>query len=137
MSSAFADVLVFRSIQSSDTEANMVQQQSCNEGIATVTVLDRNSSNVTTSGGTFLRERWTEFDARFSRCYRLLHFVACRILGSDEGVGDAIEKCRVRASRSSLEFEHEGAFRSWLVRVLIDEALSVLRNNRAAILNTD
>jgi len=47
-----------------------------------------------------------------------------------------IEACRVRASQRSLEFEQEGAFRSWLVRVLIDEALAVLRKNRAANLNT-
>jgi hypothetical protein len=34
----------------------------------------------TTAVETFLQERSTEFDARFSRCYGLLHFVACRIL---------------------------------------------------------
>jgi len=93
--------------------------------MATVTVFDRNSSNETGSGARCLQKRGTEFDARFSRCYSLLHFVACRILGSGEGAEDAIENCRVRASRSSLEFEQEGAFRSWLVRVLFDEALAI------------
>ena len=84
-----------------------------------------------------LQERWTEFDARFSRCYRSLRFVARRILGSGEEIEDVIENCRVMASRSSFEFEQEGAFRSWLVRVLIDEAVAVLQRNRAANLNAD
>src|SRR5262249_30413301 len=103
--------------------------------MAIVTAFDRCSSEKTTSEGRFLQERCTEFDARFSRCYGLLQFVARRILGRTEGVADVIENCRVRASQSSLDFEQEGAFRSWLVRVLIDEALAVLRKNRAANLN--
>ena len=105
--------------------------------MATVTVCDRYSSEETTSRGRFLQERWTEFDARFSRCYNLLQFIARRILGNREEIEDVIENCRVKASQSCLEFEDEGAFRSWLVRVLIDQALTVLRKNRAAILNTD
>ena len=104
--------------------------------VATVTVFDRRSSEKTTSRGRFLQESCTEFDARFSRCYGLLQFVARRILGRSEGVADVIENCRVRASQSSLEFNREGAFRSWLVRVLIDEALAVYRRNRRANLNT-
>ena len=102
--------------------------------MATVTVFDRSSSNEAASEGSSLQERRTEFDARFSRCYSLLHFVACRILGGSEAE-NVIENCRVSASESSLEFEQEGAFRSWLVRVLIDEALAVLRKNRASNLN--
>src|SRR5262245_30111892 len=96
--------------------------------MAIVTVFDRCSSEKTTLGR---QERCTAFDARFLRCYGLLQFVAARILGRSEGVADVIEDCRVRASQSPLEFEQEGAFRSWLVRVLIDEALAILRKNRA------
>ena len=66
------------------------------------------------------------FHTRFWRCYRLLHFVACRVLGSPERADDAIENCWRRTSRSRPRFEYEGAFRSWLVRVLIDEALDIL-----------
>jgi len=40
-----------------------------------------------------LHERWTEFDARFSRCYGSLRFVARRILGSGEEIEDVIENC--------------------------------------------
>jgi DNA-directed RNA polymerase specialized sigma24 family protein len=68
------------------------------------------------------------FDARFSRCFRLLHFVACRVLGGDERAHDAIAACWLTASRNPPRFEYEGAFRGWLVRVLIDEALAILRN---------
>jgi len=96
-----------------------------------VTVFHRYCSQQPTPGERFLQEGWTEFDARFSRYYNLLHFIARRILGSSESVQEAVENCRVRASQSSLEFGQEGAFRSWLVPVLIDEALAVLRNNRA------
>ena len=105
--------------------------------MATVTVFDRYWLEKTTQGERFLQERWTEFDARFSRCYNLLHFIARRILGNSEDVQDVVESCRISASKSSLEFEQEGAFRSWLVRVLIDEALAVLRKNRAGNSNVD
>jgi DNA-directed RNA polymerase specialized sigma24 family protein len=72
------------------------------------------------------------FGERFWRSYGLLHFIACRVLGSPERADDAIENCWLRASRSPLRFEHKGAFRSWLFRVLIDEALAILRENQAS-----
>ena len=103
--------------------------------MAIVTAFERFSSEKTTAGRRFLQERCTEFDARFSRCYGLLQFVARRILGRSEDVADVVENCRVIAGQSSLEFEQEAAFRSWLVRVLIDEALAVFRKNRASNLN--
>jgi hypothetical protein len=74
-----------------------------------------------------LREDPAEFGARFSRCHRLLHFIACRVLGGPEQADEAIENCRRTASRNLRRFEYEGAFRSWLVSVLIDEALALLR----------
>jgi hypothetical protein len=74
------------------------------------------------------QEEPTVFAARFSRCFRLLHFIACRVLGGAERAHDVIEHCWVTASRNPPRFEYEGAFRSWLVRVLIDEALVILSN---------
>jgi hypothetical protein len=65
------------------------------------------------------------FAARFSRCHPLLHFIACHVLGGPERAEDVIEGCRRTESRNSPRFEHEGAFRSWLLRVLIDEALAI------------
>ena len=67
------------------------------------------------------------FAQRFSRRYRLLHSIACRVLGDEERVPLAIKNCWRSASRKPPYFEYEGAFRSWLVRVLIDETLAILR----------
>ena len=98
--------------------------------MATAMVFDPCWLDETTAAGTYLQERPKEFDARFSRCYGLLHFIARRILGSSEGAEEAIEHCRVRASQNPLEFEQEGAFRSWLLRILMDEALAARRRRR-------
>jgi DNA-directed RNA polymerase specialized sigma24 family protein len=73
------------------------------------------------------------FQARFSRCCRLLHFIACRVLGGPERAGEAVENSWVRASRNPPHFEYEGAFRSWLLRVLIDEALAIRREYQETV----
>ena len=67
------------------------------------------------------------FAQRFSRSYRLLHLIACRVLGDKERALLAIKNCWRSASRNPTYFEYQGAFRSWLVRVLIDKALVILR----------
>ena len=51
--------------------------------------------------------------------------VAYRVLDNHEEVEDAVQNCVLAASCSVPQFENEGAFRSWLVRVLIDEALAI------------
>jgi DNA-directed RNA polymerase specialized sigma24 family protein len=70
------------------------------------------------------------FDERFWRCYRLLYFIACRILGDPKRVETAIENCWLSASRNPPQFEYEGEFRSWLLRVLIDEAVAIRRGDQ-------
>jgi len=75
------------------------------------------------------------FHTRFWRCHKLLHFLAGRVLGSSERADGAIENCWLKASRNPPRFEYEGAFRSWLVRVLIDEALAMLRQNQRSARN--
>jgi DNA-directed RNA polymerase specialized sigma24 family protein len=67
------------------------------------------------------------FDSRFSRSRRLLYFVASRILGESEHAEKAVQNCYCSAAGELRDFEHEGAFRSWLVRILINEALAILR----------
>lgn len=79
----------------------------------------------------YMPEAPAVFDARFSRCRRLLSFIAGRVLGGNEGVEEAVANCWLRASRNPPRFAYESAFRSWLLRVLIDEALAVLREGRA------
>ena len=63
----------------------------------------------------------------------MLFFLACRVLGSPEQVHDVVENCKMTASRNPATFESEGAFRSWLVRILIDEALAIVRQRKGAI----
>lgn len=65
-----------------------------------------------------------QFRTRFSRCCGLLYFVACRVLGTTEGAEEVVQACWLKASCNPPRFEHEGAFRSWLIRILIDEALA-------------
>jgi len=76
------------------------------------------------------------FDARFRRCYRTLHFIACRVLGGSERAEEAIGSCWRIASRHPQQFEHEGEFHSWLLRILIDEALVLLRERAYARTST-
>jgi DNA-directed RNA polymerase specialized sigma24 family protein len=73
------------------------------------------------------REHSELFHEWFSRCRRLLHFTACRVLGGSEGAELAVQNCWLTASRNPPTFDHEGAFRSWLLRVLIDEAAAILQ----------
>jgi DNA-directed RNA polymerase specialized sigma24 family protein len=78
-------------------------------------------------GQNSIQEHHVLFEDWFSRCWPLLHFLACRILCSHEEVEEAMQNCRITASQNPPRFKCEGAFRSWLVRVLIDEALEILR----------
>jgi DNA-directed RNA polymerase specialized sigma24 family protein len=72
------------------------------------------------------QEQHSIFAERFQRAYRLLDFIACRVLCDEKIAKIAVDNCWQKASRNPPRFECEGAFRSWLVRVLIDEALAIL-----------
>ena len=67
-----------------------------------------------------------QFAERFLSAYWLLDFIACRVLRDEKRAHIAIHNCWRTASRNPPCFEYEGAFRSWLVRILIDEALAIL-----------
>ena len=70
------------------------------------------------------------FAERFLRAYRLLDFIACRVLCEKKRAQIAIHNCWQTASRNPPRFEFEGAFRSWLVKFLIDEAVAILRESQ-------
>jgi DNA-directed RNA polymerase specialized sigma24 family protein len=72
----------------------------------------------------------TAFAQQFSRCRKLLLFVARRILNCAEEAEMAVRNCRLTASRNLQRFQSEGAFKSWLVRILIDEA-TLLRSRES------
>jgi DNA-directed RNA polymerase specialized sigma24 family protein len=66
------------------------------------------------------------FDEWFSRCLGPLYLIACRVLKGPEGAEVVVQKCWLTASRNPPTFDGEGDFRSWLLRVLIDEASAIL-----------
>ena len=70
------------------------------------------------------------FDLQFSRCRKLLHFIALRILNCADEAEEAINKCRLTASCNPPNFSSEGDFKSWIARILIDEATLLLRNRQ-------
>jgi DNA-directed RNA polymerase specialized sigma24 family protein len=69
------------------------------------------------------------FEEWFSRSHGSLHLIACRVLGGTEGADLAVRNCWLTASRNPPTFDRQGAFRSWLLRVLIDEASAILQGH--------
>jgi RNA polymerase sigma factor (sigma-70 family) len=69
-------------------------------------------------------------DVLFSQYRRVLYRIAYRVLENHEEAEDAVQNCLLAASCNVPRFDSEGAFRSWLVRVLIDEALAILYKER-------
>lgn len=65
-------------------------------------------------------------DERLSRYRQVLFFLAYRVLCNRTDAEDAVRNCLSAASLNLPGCEGEGAFRSWLVRVLIDEASLIL-----------
>jgi DNA-directed RNA polymerase specialized sigma24 family protein len=78
------------------------------------------------------QEQLNQFAGWFSRCGETLHFTAGLILGAPEMAERAVRNCRIRASRNPPSFESEGSFRSWILRILIAESLSILHPSPAA-----
>ncbi len=64
------------------------------------------------------------------RYRHVLYFVAHRVLGNYSDAETAVESCIISVSGNVPSFKNEGSFRGWLVRVLIDEALAILRKKR-------
>jgi DNA-directed RNA polymerase specialized sigma24 family protein len=80
------------------------------------------------------RSNWQEnldsLNVPFSRYRRVLYRVAYRVLDNHQDAKDAVRNCLLAASCNAPRFKNEGAFRSWLVRALIDEALAILYKER-------
>ena len=72
-------------------------------------------------------------DVLFARYHSLLSLIAYRILGNHEEAEEAVQNCKRVASYRAPRMEHEGAFRSWLARILIDEAVTILHKQRSLI----
>jgi DNA-directed RNA polymerase specialized sigma24 family protein len=70
------------------------------------------------------------FYVRAARYHRLLYFVADRVLGNPDRAVIAVENCLFWASRHFTTFDHEGDFRSWLVRLALEESLGILHGRK-------
>ena len=70
------------------------------------------------------------FYVRAERYRCLLYFVAYRALGNSDRAVIAVENCLFSAARHVPTFDHEGAFRSWLVRLALDESLAILHGRK-------
>jgi DNA-directed RNA polymerase specialized sigma24 family protein len=51
------------------------------------------------------------------------------VLGNPDKADIAVDNCLFSASNHVTAFYREGAFRSWLVRIAIDEALAILHGS--------
>jgi RNA polymerase sigma-70 factor, ECF subfamily len=78
-----------------------------------------------------LRGNENALDTLFGRHRRLLHSLAVRILRNREEAEDAVQNCMVLAFRNLPQFDCHGTFRAWLVRILINEAIAILRKKKA------
>jgi DNA-directed RNA polymerase specialized sigma24 family protein len=69
-------------------------------------------------------------DYTFARHRRVLHSVAYRVLVNHRDAEEAVQNLFLALPRNMPRFECEGSLRSWLLRSLIEEALTILRNRR-------
>ena len=83
------------------------------------------------------RRRSETLDVLLSRYRRVLSLIAYRVLGNHEEAEHAVRNCLRAASDGAPRFEHEGAFRSWLARVLIDEAVTILYKQSSSTRGSD
>lgn len=70
------------------------------------------------------------FDFRLLHCRLVLFYIACHVLDGEQGAEEKAVHNSFRVDcRTAREFADERTFRSWVLRVLIDEAL-LIRHRR-------
>ena len=77
------------------------------------------------------RRELEQFDEWFWRCRNTLEYTACLILDDSKMAESAVQRGWFKASRNPPGFESEGAFRSWILRRVISEALHILHQRQA------
>ena len=70
------------------------------------------------------------FEILFSRYRPILYRLAQRILRNHEEAEDAVQNCSLAAFCKMGSFKYEGAFRSWLARILVNEAITIFRRRK-------
>jgi hypothetical protein len=78
-----------------------------------------------TSDGTW-SENSSDFESLFSNNRKLIAFVARRVLDSHDEAQVAVRECFKTASFNPPVFPNDGLFRSWILRMVIEEALVIL-----------
>jgi RNA polymerase sigma-70 factor (ECF subfamily) len=73
------------------------------------------------------------FNVLFTRYRQLLYCLAYRVLRNHEESEDAVQNCSLLAYCKLAAFKHEWAFRSWLARILVNEAVSILRQRKSRL----
>ncbi len=79
-------------------------------------------------------ENWSA-EKKVNECLRyavLLEQIAERLLEGETGAEEAVSRCIIAAVRVRIVADSEGAFRSWLMRLVIEEALRIRRERRNA-----
>src|SRR6516225_729412 len=66
----------------------------------------------------------------FTRYRRLLYILAQRVVRNHEEAEDAVQSCLLLAYRNLSNVKYHSSFRSWLVRILINEALGIVRERK-------
>jgi len=75
------------------------------------------------------------FEILFSRYRPILYRLAQRMLRNHEEAEDAVQNSSLAAFRKLKSFRYEGAFRSWLARILVNEAITILRKRKRTYLS--
>jgi DNA-directed RNA polymerase specialized sigma24 family protein len=76
------------------------------------------------------RSHLEKFEEWFSRCRSTLEYTACLMLADSKMAESAVQRCWLKESRNPPVFESEGAFRSWVLRRIIREALHILNQRQ-------
>jgi len=73
-----------------------------------------------------------DFDEQFLSCKGLLKQIAERVLNGDEDVDEAMQRSYAAAASQRRKFRCDGEFRCWLVRTVLNEALTILHEKESA-----
>lgn len=79
--------------------------------------------------------RWNEKELILSECVRyraVLRQIAEHLLDGQGDAEEAVNRSIVVATKVRVPIHSRGDFRSWILRLVIDEALQLLRERRAA-----
>lgn len=73
-----------------------------------------------------------DFDRQFLSCKGLLKQIAERVLNATEEVEEAMQRSYAAATSQRSRFRSDGEFRRWLVRTVLNEALTILHERESA-----